>query len=154
MLQLLVYNGLTWDQAQFSFRQARRISAVAVRAKNVWEPLKLGLISGYNGSLLKPRFKDFFWFFGLPLQSFQLSSFTKCFRIEGYVKKTSLEQICEWSVVLWKIPSRTSLAWSERSAMGKHWLHFTQAQLNWYKDFVIPVFYSSRASVAGSFGQG
>ena len=48
--------GLIWDQALFSFRfenyipagKAKRkepISAVAVR-ENVWEPLKLGLISG------------------------------------------------------------------------------------------------------------
>ena len=46
---------LTWDQALFSFRfvnnipagMAKRteILAVAVR-ENVWEPLKLGLISG------------------------------------------------------------------------------------------------------------
>ena len=51
--------GLTWDQALFSFRfenyipvgkakrKERPISAVAVR-ENVWEPLKLGLISGYR----------------------------------------------------------------------------------------------------------
>ena len=42
----------TWDQALFSFRRARRnekrgpILAAAVR-ENVWEPLKLSLISGY-----------------------------------------------------------------------------------------------------------
>ena len=41
------YN-LTWDQALFSFRFENYIPAgtVAVR-ENVWEPLKLGLISGY-----------------------------------------------------------------------------------------------------------
>ena len=45
---------LTWDQALFSFRFENyipagktKISAVAVR-ENVWEPLKLGLISGYS----------------------------------------------------------------------------------------------------------
>ena len=46
---------LTWDQALFSFRfenyipagMAKRILAVAVDRENVWEPLKLGLISGY-----------------------------------------------------------------------------------------------------------
>ena len=50
---------LTWDQPLFSFRfenyipvgKAKRkespILAVAVR-ENVWEPLKLGLISGYT----------------------------------------------------------------------------------------------------------
>ena len=40
---------LTWDQALFSFRFVNNIPAgmvaVAVR-ENVWEPLKLGLISG------------------------------------------------------------------------------------------------------------
>ena len=37
---------LTWDQAQFSFRFV--ITFRRVKAKrNVWEPLKLGLISGY-----------------------------------------------------------------------------------------------------------
>ena len=36
---------LTWDQALFSFRFENYIP-VAVR-ENVWEPLKLGLISGY-----------------------------------------------------------------------------------------------------------
>ena len=43
---------VTWDQALFSFRFENyipagkaKISAVAVR-ENVWEPLKLGLISG------------------------------------------------------------------------------------------------------------
>ena len=50
-----VERGVTWDQALFSFRfenyipasKAKRkvILAVAVR-ENVWEPLKLGLISG------------------------------------------------------------------------------------------------------------
>ena len=29
--------------------------------------------------------------------------------IEGNEKKTALERICEWSVVLWKIPLRTSV---------------------------------------------
>ena len=29
--------------------------------------------------------------------------------IEGNVKKTTLERICEWNVVLWKIPSSTPL---------------------------------------------
>ena len=45
---------VTWDQAQFLFHfvnnipvgKAKRVVAVAVR-ENVWEPLKLGLISGY-----------------------------------------------------------------------------------------------------------
>ena len=40
---------LTWDQAQFSFHFVNNIpagKAVAV-TENVWEPLKLGLISGY-----------------------------------------------------------------------------------------------------------
>ena len=40
---------VTWDQALFSFRFENYIpagKAVAVR-ENVWEPLKLGLISGY-----------------------------------------------------------------------------------------------------------
>ena len=46
---------VTWDQALFLFRfennipagkAKRAILAVAVR-ENVWEPLKLGLISGY-----------------------------------------------------------------------------------------------------------
>ena len=58
---------LTWDQALFSFRfenyipagKAKRkisISAVAVR-ENVWEPLKLGLISGYPKSTYLGRSK-------------------------------------------------------------------------------------------------
>ena len=49
---------VTWDQVLFSLRfenyipvgKAKRkepISAVAVR-ENIWEPLKLGLISGYD----------------------------------------------------------------------------------------------------------
>ena len=54
-----VLGSLTWDQAVVSFRfvnnipagMAKRkespILAVAVR-ENVWEPLKLGLISGYR----------------------------------------------------------------------------------------------------------
>ena len=37
---------ITWDQAQFSFRFVNKPLAVAVR-DNVWEPLKLGLTSGY-----------------------------------------------------------------------------------------------------------
>ena len=40
---------LTWDQALFSFRFENYIpagQAVAVRENHVWEPLKLGLISG------------------------------------------------------------------------------------------------------------
>ena len=40
---------LTWDQALFSFRFENYIpagKAIPVR-ENVWEPLKLGLISGY-----------------------------------------------------------------------------------------------------------
>ena len=52
-----VFSLLTWDQALFSFRFENYIPAgkaktkipilaVAVR-ENVWEPLKLGLISGY-----------------------------------------------------------------------------------------------------------
>ena len=36
---------LTWDQAQFSFRFVNNIPA---GKENVWEPLKLGLISGYS----------------------------------------------------------------------------------------------------------
>ena len=40
-------NFLTWDQAVFSFRFENYIPAVAVR-DNVWESLKLGLISGYE----------------------------------------------------------------------------------------------------------
>ena len=40
------YENLTWDQAQFSFRFVNNIP-VAVR-ENVWEPLKFGLISGYE----------------------------------------------------------------------------------------------------------
>ena len=67
--------------------------------------------------------------------------------IEGNVKKTALERICEWNVVLWKIPPRTPLA-------QKGLPHFTQAQSNRNKDFVVPVLDSSRASVAGSSGQG
>ena len=51
---------LNWDQALFSFRfenyipegKVKQVSgpilAVAIR-ENVWEPLKLGLISGYPG---------------------------------------------------------------------------------------------------------
>ena len=44
------YQYLTWDQALFSFRFENYIPAgmalaLAVR-ENVWEPLKLGLISG------------------------------------------------------------------------------------------------------------
>ena len=46
---------VTGEQALFSFRfenyipadTAKRILAVAVDRENVWEPLKLGLISGY-----------------------------------------------------------------------------------------------------------
>ena len=38
---------LTWDQALFSFRFENYILAVAIR-ENVWELLKLGLISGYE----------------------------------------------------------------------------------------------------------
>ena len=67
--------------------------------------------------------------------------------IEGNVKKTALERICEWNVVLWKIPPRTPLA-------QKGLPHFTQAQSNRNKDFVVPVLDSSRASVAGSSEQG
>ena len=43
------YENLTWDQAQFSFRFVNNIP-VAVR-EDVWEPLKLGLISGYKNSI-------------------------------------------------------------------------------------------------------
>ena len=54
--------------------------------------------------------------------------------------------------------SSENAPWSERSAMGGpamgKQLHFTQAQLNRNKDFVVPVLDSSRASVAGSSGQG
>ena len=50
--------------------------------------------------------------------------------IEGNVKKTAVERTREWSVVLWKIPSRTPLG-----QKGKQ-LHFTQAQLNRNKDFL------------------
>ena len=67
--------------------------------------------------------------------------------IEGNVKKTALEQMCEWNVLLWKIPPRTPLG-------QKGLQHFTQAQSNRNKDFVVPVLDSSRASVAGSSGQG
>ena len=49
--------------------------------------------------------------------------------IEGNVKKTAVERTREWSVVLWKIPSRTPLG-----QKGKQ-LHFTQTQLNRNKDF-------------------
>ena len=55
-----------------------------------------------NASFLWAPFKDIFWYFCLP-------SFTKCFNIEGNLKKTALERMCEWSVVLWKIPLRTPL---------------------------------------------
>ena len=62
---------VTWDQALFSFRfenyipegKAKPISAVAVR-ENVWEPLKLGLISGnYDRNRIKidARFEDAEW---------------------------------------------------------------------------------------------
>ena len=53
----------------------------------------------------------------------------------------------ETSVVLWKFPSRTSLG-----QKGKQ-RHFTQAQLNLSKDFVVPAD-SSKMSVAGSSGKG
>ena len=79
---------------------------------------------------------------GLLLQSFQLPLLNVS--IEGNVKKTALERICESSVVLWKYPSRTPLG-----QKGKQ-LHFTQAQLNLSKDFVD----SSKMSVAGSSGEG
>ena len=39
---ILVAEWLTWDQALFSFRFEKYIT------ENVWEPLKLGLISGYR----------------------------------------------------------------------------------------------------------
>ena len=48
---------VTWDQAQFLFRFANNIPAGKAKRKeilavavleNVWEPLKLGLISGYT----------------------------------------------------------------------------------------------------------
>ena len=47
-----VVSGVTWDQARFSFRFENYIRAgkaifLAVR-ENAWEPLKLGLISGYK----------------------------------------------------------------------------------------------------------
>ena len=43
---------------------------------------------------------------------------------------------------------------SENRPLGQKGLpHFTQAQSNRYKDFVVPVLDSSRASVAGSSGQ-
>ena len=51
---LTLSKNVTWDQALFSFRFENyipagkaKISAVAV-IENVWEPLKLGLISGYK----------------------------------------------------------------------------------------------------------
>ena len=56
--------------------------------------------------------------------------------IEGNEKKTALEQICKWSVVLWKIPLRTP---------PSKQLHFRQAKLNLNKDFVVTVLDSSRA---------
>ena len=61
-----------------------------------------------NGSFLWAPFKDIFWYFCLP-------SFTKCFNIEGNLKKTALERMCEWSLVLWKIPLGTPL--------GHQWVH-------------------------------
>ena len=70
--------------------------------------------------------------------------------IEGNVKKTTLERICEWNVVLWKIPSSTPLGQKGQKGLP----HFTQAQSNRNKDFVVPVLDFSRASVAGSSGQG
>ena len=48
---------VTWDQALFSFRFENDIPAgktVAVR-ENVWEPLKLGLISGYSQRRFLPQ---------------------------------------------------------------------------------------------------
>ena len=51
---ILVANVVTWDQALFSFRFENYIPAgktVAV-GENVWEPLKLGLISGYQCRVL------------------------------------------------------------------------------------------------------
>ena len=61
---------VTWDQDQFSFRfvitfrRARRnenkILAVAVR-ENVWEPLKLGLISGYSKATVATETYGYAW---------------------------------------------------------------------------------------------
>ena len=46
---LLTFFSVTWDQALFSFRFENYIPAGKAKAvrENVWEPLKLGLISGY-----------------------------------------------------------------------------------------------------------
>ena len=58
---------LTWDQAVFSFRFENNIpvgkakrKAVAVR-ENVWEPLKLGLISRYLEGQLLTLLYNMFW---------------------------------------------------------------------------------------------
>ena len=53
---------ITWDQALFSFRfenyipEGKAILTAAVR-ENVWEPLKLELISGYTHHANLPREK-------------------------------------------------------------------------------------------------
>ena len=52
--------GVTWDQDQFSYRfvsnipagEATNFSCSPIR-ENLWEPLKLGLISGYLGAFSK-----------------------------------------------------------------------------------------------------
>ena len=48
-LVFLAFFSVTWDQALFSFRFENYIPAGKAKAvrENVWEPLKLGLISGY-----------------------------------------------------------------------------------------------------------
>ena len=54
---------LTWDQALFSFRFENNGGQGEMKIENVWEPLKLGLISGYfNSHPLVLRASEFYPF--------------------------------------------------------------------------------------------